>query len=69
MPKGAMQMRERPDLRRIYFGRKHRLIYLVRGRGEIEILRINARAAASLDLDKLDPPVAGQRGVYRAVHG
>jgi plasmid stabilization system protein ParE len=56
MPKGAMQMRDRPDLRRIYVGRKHRLIYSVPGNGEIEILRIRARADACNDLNQLDPP-------------
>jgi len=53
MPKGAMQMRERPDLRRIYVGKKHRLIYGVPRIGEIEVLRIRSRAAAYVDLDDL----------------
>jgi mRNA-degrading endonuclease RelE of RelBE toxin-antitoxin system len=55
MPKGAMQMRDQPDLRRIYVGKKHRLIYSAPRKGEIEILRIRARAVAYIDLDKLDP--------------
>ena len=54
MPKGAMQMRERPDLRRIYVGKKHRLIYSVPRPGEIEILRIRGRAAAYADLGKIE---------------
>ncbi len=56
MPKGAMQMRDRPDLRRIYVGKKHRLIYSVPRPGEVEILRIRARADAYNDLVQLDPP-------------
>jgi plasmid stabilization system protein ParE len=56
MPKGAIQMRDRPDLRRIYVGKKHRLIYGVPRPGEIEILRIRARADAYNDLDQLGRP-------------
>jgi mRNA-degrading endonuclease RelE of RelBE toxin-antitoxin system len=54
LPKGAIEMRERPDLRRIYVGRKHRLIYSVPRKGHIEILRIRARPAAYLNLGQID---------------
>lgn len=54
LPKGAIEMRERPDLRRIYVGRKHRLIYSAPRKGHIEILRIRARQSAYLNLGEID---------------
>lgn len=54
LPKGAIEMRERPDLRRVYVGRKHRLIYGVPRKGHIEILRIRARPLAYLNLGQID---------------
>ena len=53
MPKGAIVMRNRPDLRRIYVGAKHRLLYAIVGKHKIAVLRIRHRKLAYAHLDKI----------------
>ena len=53
MPAGAILLRNRPDLRRIYLTKCHRIIYSVPDKNEVLILRIRERATVYSHLTKL----------------
>jgi mRNA-degrading endonuclease RelE of RelBE toxin-antitoxin system len=53
LPPGTVVLRGRPDLRRIYLGSSHRIIYSVPTKRTVLILRIGQRANVYAHLKKL----------------
>jgi mRNA-degrading endonuclease RelE of RelBE toxin-antitoxin system len=55
LPPGALVLRGRPDLRRIYLSSSHRIIYSVPRKRTVLILRIGERGSVYAHLTKLRP--------------